>query len=95
MSEAGLLADPAEVRAILVAAAIQPDVALFHARWADRAGNVWIGRRRELATIAHAAPLKSYVKLLTDVAESVTLTGALLEITGNGAVTTSSSSSVM
>ena len=40
---------------ILVAAAIQPDVALFHARWADRAGNVWIGRRRELATIAHAA----------------------------------------
>jgi len=40
---------------ILLAAAIQPDVALFHARWADRAGNVWIGRRRELATIAHAA----------------------------------------
>ena len=31
------------------------DVALFHARWADEAGNVWIGRRRELATIAHAA----------------------------------------
>jgi glutaconate CoA-transferase subunit A len=30
-------------------------VALFHARWADRAGNVWLGRRRELATIAHAA----------------------------------------
>lgn len=40
---------------IVLAAAIQPDVALFHARWADRAGNVWIGRRRELATIAHAA----------------------------------------
>jgi len=40
---------------ILLASAIQPDVALFHARWADRAGNVWIGRRRELATIAHAA----------------------------------------
>jgi glutaconate CoA-transferase subunit A len=40
---------------ILVARAIEPDVALFHARWADRAGNVWIGRRRELATIAHAA----------------------------------------
>ena len=32
-----------------------PDVALFHARWADEAGNVWVGRRRELATIAHAA----------------------------------------
>ena len=40
---------------IVLAAAIQPDVALFHARWADRSGNVWIGRRRELATIAHAA----------------------------------------
>ena len=40
---------------IVVARAIEPDVALFHARWADRAGNVWIGRRRELATIAHAS----------------------------------------
>ena len=40
---------------ILLIPAIQPDVALFHARWADEAGNVWIGRRRELATIAHAA----------------------------------------
>jgi len=40
---------------IVLAAAIQPEVALFHARWADRAGNVWIGRRRELATLAHAA----------------------------------------
>ncbi len=40
---------------ILLAAAISPDVALFHARWADRAGNVWVGRRRELATMAHAA----------------------------------------
>jgi glutaconate CoA-transferase subunit A len=35
--------------------AISPDFALFHARWADEAGNVWVGRRRELATIAHAA----------------------------------------
>ncbi len=40
---------------ILLVPAVQPDVALFHARWADEAGNVWIGRRRELATIAHAA----------------------------------------
>jgi len=47
MSEA---ADP-----IVLVRAIVPDVALFHARWADRAGNVWVGRRRELATIAHAA----------------------------------------
>jgi glutaconate CoA-transferase subunit A len=40
---------------ILIVPAIQPDIALFHARWADEAGNVWVGRRRELATIAHAA----------------------------------------
>jgi len=40
---------------ILVVPAIRPDVALFHARWADEAGNVWLGRRRELATIAHAS----------------------------------------
>jgi glutaconate CoA-transferase subunit A len=40
---------------VLTIAAIRPDVALFHARWADEAGNVWVGRRRELATAAHAA----------------------------------------
>ena len=40
---------------ILLVPALQPDVALFHARWADEAGNVWIGRRKELATIAHAS----------------------------------------
>lgn len=40
---------------ILFVAAISPDIALFHARWADEAGNVWVGRRRELSTIAHAA----------------------------------------
>jgi len=40
---------------ILLVPALRLDVALFHARWADEAGNVWVGRRRELATIAHAA----------------------------------------
>jgi len=40
---------------ILLVPAISPDIALFHARWADEAGNVWIGRRKELATIAHAS----------------------------------------
>jgi len=40
---------------ILLIPAIRPDIALFHAPMADREGNVWIGRRRELATIAHAA----------------------------------------
>jgi glutaconate CoA-transferase, subunit A len=40
---------------ILLVSAIVPDIALFHARWGDETGNVWVGRRRELATIAHAA----------------------------------------
>lgn len=35
--------------------AIVPDFAVFHAPMADRFGNVWIGRRRELATMAYAA----------------------------------------
>ncbi len=40
---------------ILLLPALRPEVALFHARRADRAGNVWLGRRRELVTMAHAA----------------------------------------
>jgi glutaconate CoA-transferase subunit A len=40
---------------IVLIPAMRPDVALFHARWADEAGNAWVGRRRELATVAHAA----------------------------------------
>jgi len=40
---------------IVLLPAIKPDVALFHAPMADRNGNVWIGRQRDLATLAHAA----------------------------------------
>jgi glutaconate CoA-transferase subunit A len=40
---------------VVLVPALRPDVAIFHARWADEAGNVWVGRRRELATAAHAA----------------------------------------
>jgi glutaconate CoA-transferase subunit A len=40
---------------IVLLPAITPDVALFHAPMADRSGNVWIGRQRELMTMAHAA----------------------------------------
>ena len=40
---------------IVLLPAIRPDVALFHARVADRDGNVWIGLRRELMLAAHAA----------------------------------------
>lgn len=35
--------------------ALRPDIAIFHAPMADREGNVWIGRRRELAAMAYAA----------------------------------------
>jgi glutaconate CoA-transferase subunit A len=40
---------------IVMLPAIKPDVALLHARMADRFGNVWIGRQHELAMMAHAA----------------------------------------
>lgn len=40
---------------ILLVPAIQPDIALIHAARADRQGNVWIGVRRELMLMAHAA----------------------------------------
>lgn len=40
---------------IVVLPALRPDVALIHAPLADREGNVWIGRQRELMTMAHAA----------------------------------------
>ena len=42
-------------RPVLLVPAIQPDLALFHAERVDAAGNVWIGVRRELMTMAHAA----------------------------------------
>jgi glutaconate CoA-transferase subunit A len=47
--------DPYGHGPILLVPAIRPDVALFHAACADRAGNVWIGVRRELMLMAHAA----------------------------------------
>ncbi len=40
---------------ILLVPAIRPDFALLHAARADRQGNVWIGVRRELMLMAHAA----------------------------------------
>jgi glutaconate CoA-transferase subunit A len=40
---------------IVLLPAISPEVALFHAPMADRHGNVWIGRQRELITMAHAS----------------------------------------
>jgi glutaconate CoA-transferase subunit A len=40
---------------IVLLPAIKPDVALFHAPLGDRFGNVFIGRDRELMTMAHAS----------------------------------------
>ncbi|HWA14188.1 MAG TPA: CoA-transferase [Burkholderiales bacterium] len=41
--------------AIVALRAIQPDAALFHVPLADRHGNVFVGTRRELMLMAHAA----------------------------------------
>jgi len=40
---------------VVLLPAIKPDFAIFHTPRADAQGNVWIGRRRELMTMAHAA----------------------------------------
>src|SRR5258708_7109351 len=40
---------------IVLLPALKPDVTLFHAPMADRAGNVFIGIQRELVAMAHAA----------------------------------------
>jgi glutaconate CoA-transferase, subunit A len=40
---------------IVLLPALKPDVVLFHAALADRAGNVFIGTQRELVAMAHAA----------------------------------------
>ena len=45
----------AENDPIVLLPAIRPDVALFHTPLADRRGNVWVGRRRDLFTLAHAS----------------------------------------
>jgi glutaconate CoA-transferase subunit A len=40
---------------LVLVRAIRPDVALFHVPLADRFGNVWVGVRREMMTMAHAS----------------------------------------
>ena len=40
---------------IVLLPSIRPDVALFHARYADRDGNVFIGKEREVMLMAHAS----------------------------------------
>lgn len=45
----------AEPDPVVALPALHLDVAVFHAPMADREGNVWIGRRRELAAMAYAS----------------------------------------
>jgi len=45
----------AEKDPIVLLPAIRCDIAMFHAPFADRNGNVFIGRRRELVAMAHAS----------------------------------------
>ncbi|MHA1530190.1 MAG: CoA transferase subunit A [Alphaproteobacteria bacterium] len=40
---------------VLLLPAVKLDIALFHAPFADLDGNIFIGRRRELSTLVHAA----------------------------------------
>jgi glutaconate CoA-transferase subunit A len=47
--------DPFGAGALLLVPTIRPDVLLCHAAIGDRAGNLWIGVRRELMLAAHAA----------------------------------------
>lgn len=44
-----------ESEKIVVVSAIQPDISLIHAPEADRFGNVFLGRRREVMLLAHAS----------------------------------------
>lgn len=50
-----VMTDPFGGGDILLVPAIRPDFALFHAPRGDTDGNVWVGVRRELMLMAHAA----------------------------------------
>ena len=50
MQSSGIQNEP-----ILLLPAVQLDILVFHASCSDRNGNIQIGRRRELATLAHAS----------------------------------------
>jgi glutaconate CoA-transferase subunit A len=40
---------------LVVVPAINPDISIFHAPFADVHGNVWVGKRRELKSMARSA----------------------------------------
>jgi len=65
---------------IVLLPAIRPDVALFHAKMADREGNVWIGNQRECMLMAHAAQ-QAFVTVERIVDEPLLLDEALAPAT--------------
>tara|TARA_B100000700_G_scaffold319555_1_gene414895 strand:- start:9912 stop:10733 length:822 start_codon:yes stop_codon:yes gene_type:complete len=40
---------------IVLLPAVRPDFAIFHARYGDKYGNVWVGARRECVLLSHAS----------------------------------------
>ena len=40
---------------VVLLPAVRPDVTIFHARYGDKYGNVWVGPRRETVLLAHAS----------------------------------------
>ena len=40
---------------VVLLPAVRPDFAVFHARYGDKHGNVWVGARRECVLLAHAS----------------------------------------
>tara|TARA_R110000868_G_scaffold29889_15_gene111095 strand:- start:2864 stop:3697 length:834 start_codon:yes stop_codon:yes gene_type:complete len=40
---------------VVLLPAVRPDFAIFHARYGDRYGNVWVGPKRECVLLAHAS----------------------------------------
>ena len=45
----------AEGDPVVLLPAVRPDIAIFHARFGDEHGNVWVGPRRECVLLAHAS----------------------------------------
>ena len=40
---------------VILIPAVSPNITVFHAQKADKNGNVWIGRRKEVSTLVHAS----------------------------------------
>ena len=73
---------------IALVSALKPDFAIFHSPKADRHGNVWIGKRRELMVMAHAAKetLVTVEKIVDEdfLADEATAAGTLCNLYVSG-----------